>query len=313
MCHTVTSTPASISEESSDIGEKSLVIDDESLVIDDESSAIDEESSAFGEESSVTSEESSVIGERQPSPAATCQYHFPDLQLSGLDELLDEEQLSQNFFSAEPAHDDVPLIFEGENLDARITELPIADDSATAGGAIHGDDVSEDSPTTPFTEADFDPLIGGSGSQPIFPGATCTKGQLVALMLSFHLRFLHSKESLQALIELFTTVVPDCMRSTKYFFERYFFEGTKGLNIHYICPNCHEYLGCEESNRCDTCNVSHTAKECVKAGAFFITKSMESQLKNLFELGSVLPFIERTNTRKHDFGEIVTGQMYKSS
>ena len=103
------------------------------------------------------------------------------------------------------------------------------------------------------------------------------------------------------------------MRSTKYFFERYFFEGTKGLNIHYICPNCHEYLGFEECNRCGTCNVTFTAKECVKAGAFLITKSMESQLKDLFESGTVFPFIERNNTGKNDFGEIVTGQNYKTS
>ena len=97
--------------------------------------------------------------------------------------------MSQNSVSADATHENVQLIIEGENLEARITQLPIADDSATDGGASHVDalmpqtHVSDDPPTISDTDADFDPLIGGSGSQPIFPGATCERSAGIAYAL----------------------------------------------------------------------------------------------------------------------------------
>ena len=61
--------------------------------------------------------------------------------------------MSQNSVSADATHENVQLIIEGENLEALITQLPIADDSATDGGASHVDalmpqtHVSDDPPT----------------------------------------------------------------------------------------------------------------------------------------------------------------------
>ena len=165
---------------------------------------------------------------------------------------------------------------------------------------------------TSTSSFDYDHLVGGDGNLPIFPGLSCTKGQLVSLVLAYHLRFPNTKESLQGLLQLLNTIVPGCIRSTKYFFDRYFFGGFKAFETHFVCPTCFVYLGKEKANYCSACQKMFSAADCKKDGAFILTKSIEGQLKDMLESGGLWNCIEnRSIYNEGNYGELYSGNLYK--
>ena len=174
------------------------------------------------------------------------------------------------------------------------------------------DEVNEES------SSNYDHLVGNDGDSPIFPGLSCTKGQLVTLVLAFFLRFPNTKESLQGLLDLLNVLVPNCIRGTKYFFDRYFFGGLSSFDYHFICPVCFTYLGRnpkkDEKLLCSICKKQFELKELKKKGAFMLTKSIKSQLKGMLENGNLWESIQnRPRLEKGCYGEVYTGDLYRSA
>jgi hypothetical protein len=123
----------------------------------------------------------------------------------------------------------------------------------TAPNVLESENSAHVRTETVGNRTDYDPLVGGDGNVPIFTGLTCTKGQLVSLVLAFYLRFPNTKESLQGLLQLLDAIIPNCIRSTKYFFDRYFFGGLESFDTHYVCPLCFLYIGQNDTNYCNSC------------------------------------------------------------
>ena len=162
------------------------------------------------------------------------------------------------------------------------------------------------------TPTDYDHLVGGDGNLPIYPGLSCTKGQLVSLVLAYYLRFPNTKESLQGLLHLLNAIIPGCVRSTKYFFDRYFFGGFNAFETHYVCPTCFLYLGRNANNNCSSCKKDFSAVYCKKKGAFFLTKSIKSQLIDMLESGGLWDCIQnRPVYAEGNYAEVYSGELYK--
>ena len=166
---------------------------------------------------------------------------------------------------------------------------------------------------TSENKPDYDHLVGGDGNLPIFPGLSCTKGQLVSLVLAFYLRFPNSKESLEGLLKLLDAIIPNCIRSTKYFFDRYFFGGLENFETHYVCPICFLYIGRSDTNYCTSCKRKFSAKECKKNGSYLLTKSIKSQLTDMLQSGELWRHIQNRPTYAEGiYGEVYSGDLYKN-
>jgi len=107
------------------------------------------------------------------------------------------------------------------------------------------------------SSCNYDHLVGNDGDSPIFPGLSCTKGQLVTLVLAFFLRFPNTNESLQGLLDHLNVLVPNCIRATKYFFDRYFFGGLSSFDYHFVCPVCHCHALAAIQERMKGCYVHY--------------------------------------------------------
>ena len=207
-----------------------------------------------------------------------------------------------------------------ENEDAYRSEI---DEETTSFPNVTADAESNFSSTEPAVVSEenslnYDHLVGDDGNSPIFPGLSCTKGQLLTLVLAFFLRFPNTKESLQGLLDLLNALVPNCIRGTKYFFDRYFFGGLNSFDYHFVCPICFTYLGRnpkkDEKLSCFLCKKDFELKDLKKQGAFMLTKSIKSQIKAMLENGNLWEAIcNRPTFENGHYGEVYSGDLYRNA
>jgi hypothetical protein len=147
-----------------------------------------------------------------------------------------------------------------------------------------------------------------------------TKSQLLALVFAFILRHHLSKTCLQDLLSVLCSLIPNCIPKSKYSFYKEFSQPSTKVILHYKCPVCESYLGedlsVDQVFFCEFCQAHFTAKCCYKSKDYFLTSSIEQQLKNNLEGTNLWDHIEKTklNLRNvHDNGvrgEVFTGANY---
>ena len=104
----------------------------------------------------------------------------------------------------------------------------------------------------------------------------------MALVAGFFFR--HSETTFAALadiLQLLNTIVPGCIVSTLYRFKKLFFD-TESVLMHFYCAHCETYLGTEEKTYlCSGCKRQIRFEECKRLKCFFLTTSIENQLRDL--------------------------------
>lgn len=119
-------------------------------------------------------------------------------------------------------------------------------------------------------------------------------------------------------------MVPGSVPKNKYFFDKIFKEGLHSIKIHLKCPDCNTYLGTQgtvlnDSFYCQTCNISHDYNTLYAGNSYFLTSSVENQLRemleesNLWELISKGKKLGKVIDTKNECGEIYSGLSYKKS
>ena len=91
------------------------------------------------------------------------------------------------------------------------------------------------------------------------------------------------------ILQLLNTIVPGCIVSTLYRFKKLFFD-TESVLMHFYCAHCETYLGTEEKTYlgtkektylCSGCKRQIRFEECKRLKCFFLTTSIENQLRDL--------------------------------
>jgi len=98
--------------------------------------------------------------------------------------------------------------------------------------------------------------------------ADLTRGQLYALTL----RHCLTQAAISDLIELLNSVLPGCLPSNLYYFNKITDVGD-ALQTNVYCQNCNEYIGKLNSGLkqcvCTNCNNQYSCNDLIKNGHFF--------------------------------------------
>lgn len=159
-----------------------------------------------------------------------------------------------------------------------------------------------------------------TGEDLIHPSLTCTKGELLSLMVAYYIRHKLTKVALQDLLSLLNIMVPNCVPETKYFLERYFFSSScSKATVHYYCPECDTYLGSQSDEVfiCSFCDDGEQTNQSalLSLGKYFLVSPLKDQIKDFLEnrdLSSLIFLNGRRSQNSEMLSEIYTGDCYKS-
>ena len=71
------------------------------------------------------------------------------------------------------------------------------------------------------------------------------------------------------------------------------------VTVHYYCGVCEGYMGDNvEQNSCASCNITESSKKSLSAGRYFLVKTIESQLQNMFEKTNLWSLLKKTTPSK---------------
>ena len=152
-----------------------------------------------------------------------------------------------------------------------------------------------------FDEKHFD------ANNPVFEGADVSKGQLLAMLMGLCLRHGLSGVAMKDLLDLFNTVIPGCVPSSKWYLDKAFFNLSDKVELHFYCTDCVGYIGKGPDYHCETCLKHWHKEELLKSASYFLVMPLADQLKN------ILPQSALRGHFRHDesVGDINTGKLYQ--
>ena len=145
--------------------------------------------------------------------------------------------------------------------------------------------------------------------QPIYSGASINRGQLLCLILAFILKHSISGSGLKDLLDLLNIVAPECAPTSKYYFDKSFFNLAKQFEIHHYCKICSQYIGKLFTPCCSDGNVDERVNK--NEGYYFLVMPLRQQLKELFQNTTFYKFLNDNKTNM-GMGDIYSGSMYTS-
>jgi hypothetical protein len=156
--------------------------------------------------------------------------------------------------------------------------------------------------------------------EPIHPSLVLGKGELLSLILAFYIRYKLSKSCLDSLLHLLNLMVPGCVPKNNYFFDKIIGNFTSHrIVIHFKCPACESYLGREEVTNlhCTLCDLNYERNELEKKHSYFLSSSLESQLRDMLENTNLWDHISKVKQDvlrgnfNGNIGEVYTGGSYQ--
>ena len=124
-----------------------------------------------------------------------------------------------------------------------------------------------------FDEKHFD------ANNPVFEGADVSKGQLLAMLMGLCLRHGLSGVAMKDLLDLFNTVIPGCVPSSKWYLDKAFFNLSDKVELHFYCTDCVGYIGKGPDYHCETCLKHWHKEELLKSASYFLVMPLADQLK----------------------------------
>ncbi|KAK0132503.1 hypothetical protein N1851_032640 [Merluccius polli] len=145
--------------------------------------------------------------------------------------------------------------------------------------------------------------------QSIYSGASINRGQLLCLILAFILKYNISGSGLKDLLDFLNIVAPGCAPTSKYYFDKSFFNLAKQFEIHHYCKICSQYIGKLFTPCCSDGNVDERVN--TNEGYYFLVMPLRQQLKELFKNTTFYKFLNDNKTNM-GMGDIYSGSMYTS-
>ena len=133
---------------------------------------------------------------------------------------------------------------------------------------------------------------------------------ILALVMAFVIKHKITGVCLTDLLKLLNTLIPGCVPKTKYFIDKTFFSLADAVEYHHYCDTCQYYLG-TQPDRCTQCNVQFDMQKSIECGSYFITTSIKSQLKDLFENHNLQEHLV-TDRYSQNYCDVFDGDLYKS-
>jgi len=177
------------------------------------------------------------------------------------------------------------------------------EDSMSSDEEFWGDDEEKE---IFFYAPDFTQEEKESHDQPLYEGCPLTVMEAMVAILIFFLRHHLTKAAFEDLLSLIAMFLkaPNFFKDTQFKFRKYFSDRSTPVTRHFNCSNCSAELESKDSpHKCDNPKIS-----------YFITTSIEDQLKKLFRKKGFYEDVDRSRENfLHDHGirDIYDGQLYK--
>ena len=111
------------------------------------------------------------------------------------------------------------------------------------------------------------------------------------------------------LLDLLNIEAPGCAPTSKYYFDKSFFNLAKQFEIHHYCKICSQYIGKLFTPCCSDGNVDERVNK--NEGYYFLVMPLRQQLKELFQNTTFYKFLNDNKTNM-GMGDIYSGSMYTS-
>lgn len=106
----------------------------------------------------------------------------------------------------------------------------------------------------------------------------------MSLIIAYTVRHKVSGVAQRDLIDIITTILPHSIPRSKYYFDKYFFNSvTETLQHNFYCGRCEALISEDTTTTCTACGADFNKKEAYKNGTYFLSLSLENQIRDLFE------------------------------
>ena len=121
-----------------------------------------------------------------------------------------------------------------------------------------------------------------------------------------------TQSSLEDLLKMLAIILPadSILPQTKYLFNKHF--SKKSFSLNFYCPTCYTLLG--EQLTCDNCEEEFSRKKLCDDQSYFLSVSLESQLRHVVErmqIGKHLDYRNNRDTQPNSVCDIYDGKMYR--
>lgn len=154
-------------------------------------------------------------------------------------------------------------------------------------------------------------------STPLSPATETTRGDALVMCLALGLRHKLAWTVIVDILRMINRLFgQDVIKATKYFFLKYMEAGKGIVTYHMYCHYCHNYLGArgELDGDVEVCRCGKSVKDKKAKKSFFITLSLEEQLRDLLKDKTFVDAIHYRFTRKRhredSYEDIYDGDLY---
>lgn len=176
------------------------------------------------------------------------------------DTQVDNEDDNEDFYDT---------VEEMEHNDSECTDTHGEVDSAT-------DDTAD---TNPNSYSEFENV-----GAPLYTGSEITIAQCILLILSFSLRHSLTASAVEDLLKLLNVFLPsgNILPKSLHLLRKLFHDPSESLNVHIFCNNCRTYVP-KNNVHCPECNEINDPKRNITEGSYYISLSIEDQLRNILQ------------------------------
>lgn len=141
------------------------------------------------------------------------------------------------------------------------------------------DSVTDDTADTNDSNSEYENV-----GAPLYTGSEITIAQCILLILSFSLRHTLTASAVEDLLKLLNVFLPsgNILPQSLYLFRKLFHDPSESLNVHIFCHNCRACIP-KNNMHCPECNEISDPKRNITEGRYYISLSIEDQLRNILQ------------------------------
>jgi len=160
---------------------------------------------------------------------------------------------------------------------------------------------------TAETNSDSNSQFEKSGA-PLYTGSEITIAQAMVLILSFSLRHSLTASAVEDLLKLLNVFLPssNILPESLHLFRKIFHNPSESLNVHLFCNICQTYLS-KNNMHCPECNEINDPKKNIAEGNFYISLSIEDQLRDILQKDD-----SAFESEEYGINDVRKGEMYQT-
>jgi hypothetical protein len=165
-----------------------------------------------------------------------------------------------------------------------------------------------------MSESSSIPLLC-DGEELLYQGSSIKKHDVMMLVMAFTLRFKLTAAATQALLDLLNAILPGCIASTLYVFEKLCGSNDQ-VETHYFCndSSCCSYFGLQVPLECAQCKTVYNGNQKLCKDSFMLVLPLEGQLKDILLRDNNYDLFcnSKHYNRNSELAEVVDGGLYKN-